>query len=398
MAFELSAKNENFVSNDIYVKGERYVIVTYDNDEVLLIDDAGLLVSSTSTLNEVFEVKSFRELFNQSNLTSNNIVPIYDSIDILHSNAKLVNDLMTWLTVAAIILGISSIVVGGIAIPLTVIVSSVKFATNYIVDDIQTPRATISDLLSIIEKTESKNAEPLLFEQSLNKVDETKVQLTEFNNQLILDVTGIGNVAYYNALYFIADAIESVAGDQATDLRRYASIIETSQLQLDNALDWLNTLNTNNIQQSAATKTNNFIQLHKLRIETRSNEYSLVLSSTQNVLTEVRNNLNIASQKGYQTTEAYRVLSMTEPQIDTAKALANEYMFRTAMNMLEESTTSLQQIDSLIVRPEATTTTSSATSITTNTESNDYLYIFIVAILVLIIAYMIYHIRKPSRK
>ena len=402
IANELSKENEQYVVDNIIVRGERYSVVTYDNGEVLLLDDVSILITSTSTLNDVFGVKSFRELFNQNNLTSNNIATIYNSIDIIHTNAKFINEIMAWLTLVAGMLGIISIVVGGIAIPLTLMIGAVKIATNYIGNNIKIPRATISDLLSTIEKTEGIEAEPLLFEQTLNKVDETKTQLTELNNELILDITGIENLAYYNAIYLIGDAIELVAEDQALDLFEYGYHIETSQKHLENTLVWLNTLNTENIKQLATTKTNDYTQMHNQRIETRTTEYRSFLTTTQSLLTEKRNNLNTASQQGYQTTEAYRVLSATETKIDNAKEFATEYRFRTAMDMLEESTVSLQQIDSLIVRPEITTTTSTTTStttaITTPTVSNDNLYITIVAFLVLIIGYMIYRNRKTSAK
>ncbi|MBI4258108.1 MAG: hypothetical protein HY619_04060 [Thaumarchaeota archaeon] len=348
MASELSSENETWVMHNLVVAGAQYTLVTYSNGDVLLLDGKDGLVTIVSTLEDVYGVKSFKDIFADNGLTSTNVQKISESLDSLHSNAKLVNDIMTWVAIAAAAAGIASIFVGGVAIPIAIVVGAVKFSTHYIVENTERPKATASELRNLLAELERGNAKFQDYKQALVLASKLRSQLKDLNSQLILQVTGFGNLAYYKALYSIADVVSGVAGEQAKNLRQYGSAIEKSQSELEAALGWLDKLDTESIQQAATIQTNNYMKLQASRIESRKRVYESLFSQTQSLLVDARNKVNTASQKGLNALGAYSILSQAESKMDDAKNRGVRFEYRSAIALLTETSKSSQQIDSTL--------------------------------------------------
>jgi len=350
MGYELSSINETYKHLDsLTVYGKPYQIISYQNDEVILLDNQGNLVLDTLTLQEVYKVKGFKDLFVQNGITTSQYTTIYSSLNTLYTNAKSVDDLMTWITIAAGILGVASIFVGGIAIPIATVVGAVKVATIFIKDNIQQPLNTAYNLHrkmgELIEDSVSQD-----YIEILSLSVQLREELDDLSNQLILKIDGFGNVAYYEALYKIADALEFLSSENANNLRNYAFDIEISQNNLETSLTWLKSLNTNSIIANADSKTNNYISLQNSRINSRITDFENELNNVNVQIFNAQANITYYASQGADISIPNSFITQANLKIELAENYASRHEYRTAKNyLMEASNLSDKAIETVLV-------------------------------------------------
>ena len=348
---ELSLDNESYsLLETLTVNGNSYQIISYQNGDVILIDGQDNLVLDTSTLEEVFTVKGFKDTFIQNGITYSRFESVYLALSNMYDNAELANNLMSWITLGAVIVGVSSIVVGGIALPLIAIVGAVKFATSYIVDNIQYPLNTADNLLESLEDLNQGSVSSEDYFDILSLNEQITDELSDLNSQLLMNIVGFGNVAYYEALYKIANVLEVLSSDNANNLRSQASSIEISQTELEQTLIWLETLNTNSIISEAGSKSDNYISLQNNRIESIKSDFENELNKYNNQLVAAQSEISNQVAKGADISLSNSIIIQADAKITIAENHASEYEYRTATAYLVDASILLQQArDSAIV-------------------------------------------------
>ncbi len=388
VAYELSAEKETWVTENLSASGVGYTMVTYPNGEVIILDMKGELVTTKSTLEEVYGIKSFKILFAKNNLTSTEVGKIKEALDSLNTNAKLVNDIMTIVTIAAAAAGIASIFVGGVAIPIALVVGAVKVTTQYVVENTEKPKSTSVELVNLLTRLEGGNMVLADYKQALTLAVKLREQIKDLNSKLILQVTGLGSIAYHKALSTIADTISN------QDLKKYAASVEKSQTELDNSLKWLDRLDVDNIKQLAITQTNEYMRLQTARIESRKKLYESTLNSAQGLIAGVKQDLTVASRSGIDASVPLRLLSEIEPKIKDARNHATNYEYRSAMDLLAEATSSLHQIEVMLKQGESKTRPDPIPTSGAQTTSISSYWMPAIVGLVMVIVIVIYMLNK----
>jgi len=341
MAYELAGDGETYASEYIYVSGIRYKMVNYQrggqDTGSIVLDGSGNLVTDSSQLNEIYGIKAYQELFLQNGVTTTKYYAIHSTLSDLYTSTKNVEDVMIWLSVVATVLGIASILIGGEAIPIAVIVGTVTYATHYIAENIQTPLNTASELRTKMSNIGSGYGSTSDYEEILMLNDQLRNELEDINNQFILDVAGFGKTTMCSAINGIADGIDWVASDTADDLRNWASNIEQEQKELDETLTWLGTIQSSYVIQSATNLMNDYVSNQNSRITTRQSEFNTKLNNIQMEISSVTSEVNGYGFQGADITVASSLLSQANSKTESAQNILTQYKFRTASSTLDEA-------------------------------------------------------------
>jgi len=338
MSYELSTENETYsILDTLAVNEVTYRLIVYQNGEVILLDNDGGLVLNTDLMKEVYGVKSFKDLFMQKGIIKAKYENAYSILDNLYANAKLVDNMMTWIAIAATLLGVSSILIGGAAIPVMVIVDAVKFATTYMTNNIQQPLNTAYELKSKMIELDSGRLSTSGYREVLSLSVDLRNQLNDLNNQLILTVVGYGSVVYYEALYMIADLVEVLSQDNANSLKKYASEIEESQEMLQAVLNWLKTLDIDTVTQSALSQIDGYVSLQNSRISSRKKDFQTTKEDVQETLSSAQKEISDYAAKGADVSIPNLLITEANSRIQTGETYLLRYEIRTGKQILMEA-------------------------------------------------------------
>ena len=344
MDFELSGVDETYVTLDsIMVSGASYDIISYQNGDVVLLNGQGELVLDSLLLNEVFTVKSYKDLFTQNGITNSKFNTVSSALNTLHSNAELVSDVMTWLAIGATLLGIGSLLIGGVAIPFAAIVDAVAFVTSYVTNNLQTPLSTANLLQQEMNSLAGADSSSSKYSSILSMSVQLRDELSDLNNKLILSISGYGNIAYYEALYTIADAIEGLSSDYARDLRNQAFNIETSQKTLESSLDWLESLNVDVITSNSNSQANTYSSSQKSRLASRLTNYQSELNAVNIQIENAEDDVVNRASQGADISVSNSFIIQTSSKIEIAENHASRYEYRTALLSLGEASSLSQK-------------------------------------------------------
>ncbi len=320
-----------------------YEIIQYQNGETVVQDSGGVLVTSTSVLTEVFGIRSYQELFVQYEIMSAKYGTIHSALTTLQSNVKLLRNVWGLVTLIMGILGIASIVVGGVAIPLSVLTGIVAVATQFILNNIESPLNTVSTIRMKIDAFAGVSISTANYKEILSLTRQLRTELTDLKNHLILKATEGVSVAYYRALYIIADLISRVNADLGSKIRGYASEIEQSQQQIESSLQWLESFDEQPINQQAAAKTGTYMSLQHARLTSKQKDFDNSLDSLRSQLSEAQSQISTVANQGADVSYANSVIAQANGMLQTAQTQVLSYLFRTATSTLDSAQTLIQK-------------------------------------------------------
>lgn len=346
IGYELSAENESYrVLDTLNVNGAIYQIIIYPNNEVILVSGPRL-VTDTSTMTQIYKVKAYRDQFAQLSITSDRYGRLYNALDSLYANTKSLNDIMYAVDALMALLGIAGIAISGpgglvIVIPYATVSLAVHTVISYILNNVGPMKEKALVLKNKLAQMNGAGD----YAEVLSLTSDLRSAMSDFNGHLTLTIAGYGNVLYCKALYGIADGIAKVPGGTGTadSVRSYATAIEASQKEIQSFLDWSNSLDVSQIQQSAESQTTSYISLQSARLDARKSDFDNALVNVQNLYSTAQSEISRAGSEGADISYASALMTQAETRISNAKTLADQYLFRSGKDQLPEASSVIQK-------------------------------------------------------
>jgi len=244
------------------------------------------------------------------------------------------------------LLGIAGIVISGpgglvIEIPYVPLSLAVHTVISYILSNVGPMKEKTLVLKNKLAQMNGAGD----YAEVLSLTSDLRSAMSDFNGHLTLTIAGYGNVLYCKALYGIADGIAKVPGGTGTadSVRSYATAIEASQKEIQSFLDWSNSLDVNQIQQSAESQTTSYISLQSARLDARKSDFNNALMNVQNLYSAAQSEISSAGSEGADISYASALVTQAETRISNAKTLADQYLFRSGKDQLSEASSVIQK-------------------------------------------------------
>ncbi|MEM3886518.1 MAG: hypothetical protein QXO82_05620 [Candidatus Methanomethylicia archaeon] len=333
---ELSFGNEQYsLTDSIKYNNKVYQIITYQNGDTIVLDASESLVTNPNILNDVYLIRGYKIIFlkygiekSKFSIISEAINSYYDSLEILKNPA---------LPILATFIGTISLpIIGTISLP--VIVGVLSTLAENLRNGAKIPKSTVDRILENFVIIERGDASPKTYEEILQLSMLLRNQLNDWSGQfMILGYNVWGSLG--DILYKIGDAGSNfpIVGNIAKDIKNAGSRMMESQKILTSSINWLSTLQVEQIKSDANTLANTMINSQEQRIKKLQEDFNSLSTVVYNDLAQAQTQINNAALQGADVTAANLLLQQASLKLEQAKSQVNNYYFKTAKSTLNDT-------------------------------------------------------------
>jgi hypothetical protein len=140
-------------------------------------------------------------------------------------------------------------------------------------------------------------------------------------------------------LYKIGDAGSNLplVGDTAKEIKKAGSSMMESQRILSSSIEWLSTLQVDQIKYEANMLAQTMMNSQEQRIRKLQEDFNSAVNVLNNDLAQARSQIANAASQGADVTLANSLIQQASLKLDEAKIQADNYRFKTAKIALNES-------------------------------------------------------------
>lgn len=340
MPNELSFGNEQYyVADTIRYFGDNYQIIVYQNGDTIVLDSSGNLVTNPSILNNVYLIEGYKNVFSKYNVKKDKYSTISEALtNYYNSLGALTNPaLRVALTVLGSAIGTVSLpIIGTISGP--VIVNMLIDLAERLREGSKVPQSTVDKILENFALIENGEVTSKTYEDILQLSILLKNQLNDWSSQfMVLGYNVWGSLG--EILYKIGDAGSNLplVGDTAKEIKKAGSSMMESQRILSSSIEWLSTLQVDQIKYEANMLAQTMMNSQEQRIRKLQEDFNSAVNVLNNDLAQARSQTANAASQGADVTLANSLIQQASLKLDEAKIQADNYRFKTAKIALNES-------------------------------------------------------------